>query len=325
VVAKTLEHKLSSLRSLNYTAKDFIIADAKDGDMGMGTWAPGYSTDGREKTRKDYLQAMEEMTRSGFVDIMLMSASSAELLTQRGLFEQSPVTAAVRLNDASDIWSARGSNYREHPSQAFASADMATASDHCDLGLYSVTFSNQLEADLASLNAYNLFRKEARQYKMRHFLEVFNPAFDIGIAANDLGHYINDMIIKALAGVNKVDAPQFLKLQFNGRKAMEELSKYDPENLIVGILGGAKGTTRDTFELLHQAEQAGARVALFGRKINLSESPLDLIELMRATIEQSVSPEQAVKDYHSRLADKRIKAERSLEEDLQITDTNLQS
>ena len=52
---------------------------------------------------------------------------------------------------------------------------------------------------------------------------------------------------------------------------MEELASYDPNNLIVGILGGGKGTTRDCFELLHKASKYGAKVALFGRKINLAE------------------------------------------------------
>jgi len=37
--------------------------------------------------------------------------------------------------------------------------------------------------------------------------------------------------------------------------------------LVVGLLGGSSGTTRDTFELLSQGEKAGARVALFGRKL----------------------------------------------------------
>ena len=48
---------------------------------------------------------------------------------------------------------------------------------------------------------------------------------------------------------------------------MEELASYDPKQLIVGVLGGGKGTTRDTFELALQAERYGARVALFGRNL----------------------------------------------------------
>ena len=113
---------------------------------------------------------------------------------------------------------------------------------------------------------------------MRHFLEVFNPAFDIRLTAGaDIGSFINDNIVRTLAGVMEADYPKFLKLQYNGPRAMEELASYDPGHLIVGILGGAAGTARDTFELLSQAENYGARVALFGRKIHLAESPIDIV------------------------------------------------
>ena len=155
---------------------------------------------------------------------------------------------------------------------------------------------------------------------MQHFLEVFNPAFDIGLDAASLGDYINDMILKTLAGVTKSDAPLFLKMQFNGHQAMADLCAYDPENLVVGILGGSAGTTRDTFELAKQAEQAGARVALFGRKINLSESPLELVRLMRSVIEEQLTAEQAVGVYHDHLSENGITPQRTLQADLEITE-----
>ena len=96
--------------------------------------------------------------------------------------------------------------------------------------------------------------------------------------------------MRTLAGVMRADHPHFLKLQYNGPRAMEELAGYDPERLIVGILGGAKGTTRDTFELIFQAEKYGARVALFGRKINLAEDPHALVRYMRAVVEKEIGP-----------------------------------
>jgi len=265
------------------------------------------------------------MTESGLVDVMLLSASSAETLVRRGVFQNSGATPAIRMNDTTDIWMARGSSYRDHPSAPFSTADIDSVASLCNLGLYSMTFSNDLEHDRASLHAYREFRHAVRPFGFRHFLEVFNPAFDIGIPDDALGDYVNDMIIKALAGVVSSDAPQFLKIQFNGAKAMSELTAYDPENLIVGILGGAKGTTRDTFELAHQAEQSGARVALFGRKINLSEAPIELVRLMRATIEQTLTPTEAVHRYHEYLAEHGVTPHRSLDDDLQITDPVLMS
>lgn len=322
---KSLDKKLERIRSGKYTPADFVIADAKDADMGFGATGPGpvAGTTDQLKSKPDYLAAMQNMVESQLVDIMLMSASSAETLNQEGVFNHSPVTPAIRLNDTSDIWVARSSGYRELPSRPFRTALLPASSQIADLGLYSITYSNDLQHDMASLNAYREFREELLESTMRHFLEVFNPAFDIGIKSSELGFYINDMIVKTLAGVTRVEAPHFLKIQFNGYKAMQELSSYDPKNLIVGILGGAKGTTRDTFELVHQAEQAGARVALFGRKINLSESPVLLVSIMRKVIAQELNPADAVDAYHDGLRGAGIVADRSLQQDAQLTDENL--
>jgi len=318
--AKTLDAKLARIRGGQYQHRDFIIADAKDGDMAFGLMSPAPTRDGRPRPRGVYLDDIRDMTHSGLVDIMLMSASSGELLTDEGLFKNCAVTPAVRMNDTPDIWSARGSCYRESRSLPFATADIEAVSPFCQLGLYSMTFSNHTESDRASLQAYRDFRHTIRPHHFSHFLEVFNPAFDIGIADCDLGDYINDMIIKAVAGVTRTDAPLFLKIQFNGARAMRELAEYDPENLVVGILGGAKGTTRDTFELALQAEQAGARVALFGRKINLAEAPRELVRLMRSTIERESTPADAVQQYHDYLQIHAIAPVRALAEDNTITD-----
>ncbi len=65
---------------------------------------------------------------------------------------------------------------------------------------------------------------------------------------------------------------------------MEELATYDP-SLVVGILGGGSGTLCDTFELVRQAENYGARLALFGRKINSAEHQPSLVTWLRAVAE----------------------------------------
>ena len=318
---KTLDTKLARIHVGKYTPKDFIIADAKDGDMGFGTTCPGpVRGSDKLKTKLHYLEAMAEMTKSGLVDIMLMSASSAEALHHKRLFTKSKVTPAVRLNDTTDIWSQRSGNYKVDFSQPFRTARPDKAKKVSDLGLYSVTFSNDVDADLWSLENYRQFREEATKAKMRHFLEVFNPAMDIGLKPAELGHYINDSIVRCLAGVMSAEQPTFLKMQYNGAAAMEELANYDPKNLVVGILGGARGTTRDTFELISQAERHGARVALFGRKINFAEAPLELVRLMRMVIERLVSPGEAVKMYHGYLIKNKMHPDREIAEDNEITD-----
>lgn len=323
---KTLDTKLARIHAGKYTPKDFIIADAKDGDMGFGRAAPGpVRGSDKLKNKTQYLEAMTEMTKSGLVDIMLMSASSAEALHEKKLFTKSKVTPAVRLNDTTDIWSQRGSSYREVYSQPFRTARPEKVKRVADLGLYSVTFCNDVDADMWSLENYKLFREEATKAKMRHFLEVFNPAMDIGLNGADLGTYINDCIVRCLGGVMSAEHPLFLKMQYNGAAVMEELASYNPSHLVVGILGGARGTTRDTFELVSQAERNGARVALFGRKINFAEAPLELVRLMRAVIERLVSPGEAVKMYHGYLIKNKLHPDREIAEDMEITDPVLKA
>src|SRR5437899_9248081 len=113
-----------------------------------------------------------------------------------------------------------------------------------------------------------------------------------------------------------------LKIVYHGPKAMEELAQYDP-NLVVGILGGSAGTTYDAFKLIHDAQKYGARVALFGRKINNAEHQLGFIEMLRLITDGRISPEEAVCAYHAILQAQGIKPHRPLEQDLQLTDQSM--
>ena len=90
------------------------------------------------------------------------------------------------------------------------------------------------------------------------------------------GRFLNDVIVRTLAGVPRAGRPLFLKIPYHGPRAMEELAAYDP-HLVLGILGGSAGTTYDAFFLLEEARRHGARAALFGRKINSSEHPLTFV------------------------------------------------
>lgn len=323
---RTLDTKLAKIKAGTYTPGDFIIADAKDGDIGFGRASPvPYADDPTRFTARDtHLQNIRDMTKSGLVDIMLMSASTCERLSKEGLFEGSPVTPAIRLNDTTDIWSARGGRYKEEPSRHHRTARVDQAKKYADLGLYSVTFSNQRDIEAENAEAYTAFRADANKNAMRHFLEVFNPAFDIKLTQGaDIGSFINDNIVRTLAGVMEEDYPKFLKLQYNGPRSMEELASYDPRHLIVGILGGAAGTARDTFELLHQAHKYGARVALFGRKIHRAESPIEIVRMMREVVAGNVTPAEAVKAYHGTLQKAGLKPARSVEDDSQVTEKEL--
>ena len=326
---KTLDRKLGAILRGNGARTDFIIADAKDADMGGGRPAPGpeRGPDGQpldaHRSLAGYLDEIRDIVRQGVVDVMLVSSSTLERLG-KGIFESSRVTAAVRANDTTDIWGLRGGAYPGEPSRPFRTASLARARDlGCDLCLYSITFNNRVEDDVRSLEAFAAFREDAERCGMGYFLEVFNPNVETGFASlEETGAYVGDCIIRCFAGLTRAERPRFLKIAYNGPRAMSELCSYDPE-LVVGILGGAAGTNRDTFQLLADGQRDGARVALFGRKIKLAESPLQMVRHMRRVVDGEISPEEAVREYHTAIRGDGLVPVRSLEEDLRITEPAL--
>lgn len=318
---RKLDRKLQSILGNTYTADDFVIADAKDADMAFGVQAPGSAGDGRYRTREAYLDDMRGQVAQGTIDILLTSASNGERLSDDGSLDDA-VTLAVRANDTTDIWNHRGGAYTAQPSRPFRTVDLAAVRPFCDLVLYSVTFNHDLDHDLATLEEYRRFRQEAGALGMRHFLEVFNPNAPAGLGAGDVGAFVNDSIVRTLAGVTRAERPLFLKMAYNGAAAVAELVEHD-SSLVIGVLGGSAGTTRDTFELLHRTEQAGGRVALFGRKIQRAEAQLELVALMRPVLRGELSPADGVRAYHDALAKADVTPQRSLENDLAVTDSVL--
>jgi len=331
---KSLDRKLAALRQ-DLGCGEFIIADAKDADMAYGIAAPGKSPEYHHSERKyrtleEYRGQIREVVAQGLVDIMLMSASTNEVLTiEERLFDNSHITPAARANDTTDIHVVRGGTYFRQPSRPFRSATI----DHiqcgkatCDpnertlganLGLYSVTFNNDLDRDLDTLETFKQFRLEAETKGFNYFLEVFDPNALVELESDELGAFINDLIVRSLAGVTRRGMPLFLKMVYHGPKFTEELAGYS-KDLIVGILGGASGTTYDAFKLLSEAQKYGARVALFGRKINNSEHQLAFITFLRMIVDGEISPEEAVRAYHGVLQGLGLKPHRSLEEDLTL-------
>ncbi len=322
---KTLDQKLTLIAKGKYTPKQFIVADAKDPDMGSGVPATGpvdlAKPNGPFHTVQRFNDDVRDVVSQGVVDIMLASVSTIEAV--QATIKKSKVTASIRANEATDVWGIRGSSYKGQLSRPFRTANLERIKKFVDLGLYSVTFNNDLDHDVASLEAYSAFRNEAVKHKFRHFLEVFNPNAPQGLAKEDIPAFVNDSILRCLSGQANVEKPAFLKIPFNGRRWLEELAGHD-SSLVVGVLGGSGGTARDTFELLHQAEKSGAKVALFGRKIKLAESPLDLLSLFRPVLEQSISPAEAVKAYHAALARKKLRPVRALDDDQAITEAVLE-
>jgi hypothetical protein len=339
---KRLDRKLQNILGGSTASADFIIADAKDADMAFGITAPGpqpgtcrhgyNESEGCWKTLPQYREQIRAVIAQDIVDIVLLSASNLEQIGMvEKLFHDSAITPAARANDTTDVWAVRGGKYpTEHPSRSFRSATLdhimygSLAGNHgqpftgADLGLYSITFTNNIDWDYKALQDYHDFRIEAERKRFRYFLEVFNPNVNPGIPDKKVASFLNDHVIRTLAGVTKSGRPLFLKIPYNGPGPLEELVAYDPQ-LVVGILGGSAGTTLDAFQLIHDARKYGARVALFGRKINLSESPLAFIEFLRRVVDGEISPPDAVKAYHGVLQQSGIRPLRPLQQDLQLT------
>src|SRR6266550_214612 len=234
---KSLDQKISNIRANPSGAKDFILADAKDADMAFGLASPGKDPlTGKARSLSDYRDQMREIVRQGLVDIMLMSASTSEILTiEERIFDHSHVTPAARANDTTDIHLMTGGTYAAAPSRPFQSTTIdhiqagklePTPSERklgADLGLYSITPNNSVEFDYATLTAYKEFRLEAERKNFRHFLEVFDPNACGDKCPADLGRFINDLIVRTLAGVPRAGRPIFLKIAYHGPQALEDL------------------------------------------------------------------------------------------------------
>src|SRR4051812_44982012 len=172
MIAKVLDHKLQRLHADPLRCKDFILADAKDADMALAIGAPGKSPEAhsgelRYRSLAEFRDIITQIVEQQFVDIMLIPASTSEVLTiQNRLFDDSPVTPACRANDTTDIHIIRGSKYPTSPSRPFRTAtldhiqcghiDCQPAERHlgANLGLYSITFNNDTELDRQALEEY---------------------------------------------------------------------------------------------------------------------------------------------------------------------------
>jgi hypothetical protein len=144
------------------------------------------------------------------------------------------------------------------------------------------------------------------------------PAGVHGLAPEEIPYFVNDHIVRLLAGVPSTARPRFLKIPYPGPRALEELCGYD-SSLVVGVLGGSAGTTHDAFALVHDAKRHGARVALFGRKINAAEDQLSFVQYLRLVADDQILPAEAVKAYHGALQALGIPPRRSLDQDLELT------
>ncbi len=327
-MSKTLDQKLAILNN-DRAANEFILCYAADPDIAAGIIPISESF----SSLKAYYRHLEELVVQAQLDILLTSNHTMdELARSRNLFVNSPVTPAIRANDATDNWHVRGSQYETQLSRGFSSTTLNEAmygtlspsissTPEVDLGLYSVTFNNDTESDLKSLETFKEFRQEATSKGFRYFLEVFNPNKPTGLSPEQIPDFVNDCVCRMLAGISRSSQPAFIKMQYNGARAMHDLIAYT--NAVVGILGGPPSTTYDAFKLLEVAQANGARLALFGRRIKVSEHPATFITLLREIANGNINAEEAVKQYHGRLQSLGIQANRTLQDDMVIVTPEL--
>ena len=168
------------------------------------------------------------------------------------------------------------------PSRPFRTASLKHVKPLTDLGLYSITFTNDIDADHASLEAFRDFRADAEANGFSYFLEVFNPNVERGLNARR--RCLSSSTTRSSAASPASPRPSGRTSSRSPITGREPWKSWRPSIRIwwSACWAAARAPTRDCFELIHQAEKYGARVALFGRKINLAELPLDIVRLMRA-------------------------------------------
>src|ERR687888_2540374 len=95
---KSLDVKLDRIHADPRGCRDFILADAKDADMALAIGAPGRSPEAhagelRYRSLAEFRDVIVQIVEQALVDVMLMSASTSELLTiEKRVFDNSPVT-----------------------------------------------------------------------------------------------------------------------------------------------------------------------------------------------------------------------------------------
>ena len=200
---KSLDTKLADIHANPSGSKAFIIADAKDADMAFGIAAPGPRRDARTKdyesdwkSLEDYRTQIETSFDEGIVDIMLLSASESRNPGNRGeAFREFPNHASCSgkrylryLGGSSRKMS--GGRHRAHFAPQASTTLCMDASIQSLVrrwsapisGLYSITFTNNLDEEHQALREFQDFRLEAERKGFRYFLEVFNPNVEPGIS-----------------------------------------------------------------------------------------------------------------------------------------------
>ena len=297
--------------------QDPIFVFAADPLASGGIYGLGQITSPKPhyRTHPEFLQLQKELVQDGTIDGLLMTPSDAEILAvEEHLFDNTDVTPIVRMNSETTIWNPRYGDYRNQHSYPFQTVfpdDMKSYCEslvspaldcHVQLGLYSITLNNDVQADQRMLESYIQFAHIVGEISgFDHILEVFLPNVRlVGFDDDKRGMYVADSIVRTMSYLRKHQRPCFLKTAFTAPKVWKEFTDFDP-SLIIGALGGPRQNTRYTLQLANDVAQNGGRAILFGRAIFQEESPVAIVHALRQVLNQQSSVDEAHAEYQRAL------------------------
>ena len=215
----------------------------------------GSGSAARLRTREEFLDSIEAILRQDVVDIMLTSVSNLERLAKRNAFAGTDVKPAIRANDTTDIWRHRGATHH-HRAVAAVPHRLARPCAAADRPrpLFDHLHQRHRRRHRLARGVPRLPRRRRARMASPTSSKCSIRTSSAASTTRTMPQFVNDAIVRCLAGLTEAERPRFLKIAYNGPRALEELASYDP-GLVVGVLGGGAGTTRDCFELIHQAQK----------------------------------------------------------------------
>ena len=187
------------------------------------------------KTRADYLDQVRAIVRQDIVDLMLHVGLEPRDPDQRGPVRREPgrdrgprQRHQRHLGPARRAAIARRRLCRSAPRISRTSSTAATAWPRepaptlTDLGLYSVTFVNDAACGPACNGAVQGLPPRGRGLGAAAISSKcsIRTSGRTSWSREEVGAFVNDSIIHTLAGVPEVARPEFLKIPFNGPKAV---------------------------------------------------------------------------------------------------------
>lgn len=306
---KSLQRKWLALHAKPSRPDIFVLGDAKESDLALRGLPPAIARSLERpdanfpySSREAWLDQLRELLEDSLLDMILVSPELArEVAGKGGIFDHSPVSAAVR--SVPGHWMP--------PPAAVESGPV----DGGPLPVFGVGYCRDRAIDARELDQYENFRRRAGAARTRHLLELYPSCGCDGGPPKRVDDVLADRLLHSILEVSPTARPAMIHAPYYGPRLMEQIVACLP-GIPVGIVGGAAGTTFDAFSLLVEAARHGARGALFGRRIAAAEHQPSFVRFLDYLSKGEVSPVEAVHAYHGVLQALGIRPFRDLAEDL---------